>query len=554
VALTTRLSSSDEGKLAWLLAIVLGLVFLAGHLFAMNPDGISYLRISDLYRNGEWSAAVNAYWSPLYPLLLAAASGILHPTAYWEAPVAHMVNFACYLAAFAAFRYLLRSISAVQDSRPSGESYAIDFRRPAEWACAYVLFFVTSLMWVDLERLTPDMLLAAVVFAASGLALRLRGATSSKGFAILGVVVALGYLVKAVMFPLGILFLILAAWTPRNVRRWVYRLGFAIAGFTIASAPQIASVSRLVGHLSYSETGMAAYAREVNGFPTRWIGEPAGSGVPVHPVTRLTTRPAAYVYPVADTHSSFPLWDTPAHWVAGIRTHFDSAQQLAVTMPILDMYLRSTVFLLFAIAILLLLGPRRPAAAYLPLVLTGLAAFALYAMVFAELRYLGAWMIVVFLGVVCAMRFRPEQARSVRAVVAALALFEAPPLIGAAFTEISEIDLQSIGEPSANVQLEIASRMHSMGIVPGDRVGLVGYAFDGYWARLGGIQIAGDVPQFQEYWSASDPVQRGIDEKFREAGMVAVIANRLPKAWNGSGWNSVGLGTVYVKPLAQLRQ
>jgi hypothetical protein len=409
-------------------------------------------------------------------------------------------------------------------------------------------------MWIDLARLTPDMIVAAVVFTASGLALRLRVANASTEFIALGAVVALGYLAKAVMFPLGLLFLTLAAWTPGNRTLGLKRIGLGVAGFIVVSSPQIVSVSRLVGHPTYAETGTAAYAREVNKYPTRWVGEPAGSGKPIHPVTRLSVRPDAFTYAVADTRSSFPLWDKPAYWVAGIIPHFDSARQLAVAVPILWTYLDATLLVLFVILILLFLQDWRPSVVYVPLVLTGLAAFVVYALVFAELRYLAPWLIVAFFGIVCAMRFPIGLSRSVHAILAALALCEGIPLIRAAWHEMRTLDIQTIGEPSSNVALQIGIRLHSMGIAPGDRVAVVGYAFDGYWARLGGIQIAGDVPDFQQYWLAGDSAQTAIDEKFRQAGMVAIVANRVPKAWSGAGWNTVGLGSLYIKPLAKLRE
>ena len=32
----------------------------------MISDGVSYLDIGDAYFRGDWKAAVNAYWSPVY--------------------------------------------------------------------------------------------------------------------------------------------------------------------------------------------------------------------------------------------------------------------------------------------------------------------------------------------------------------------------------------------------------------------------------------------------------------------------------------------------------
>ena len=520
----------------------------------MNPDGISYLRIADFYKSGEWSAAVSAYWSPLYPLLLAAVSSALHPTSYWEAPAAHLLNFGCYLAAFAAFRYMLRSIASTQDSRRTEDTYLIDFRAPAEWACAHVLFLMVSLTWINLSVITPDMLVMVIVLFASGLTLRLRSETHSRVFFVLGAIASLGYLAKAVMFPLGLLLIILASWTRRNRRLSLQRFGFAIAGFIVVSAPQVIAVSKLVGHFSYGETGNDTYAREVNLAPFHWVGLPQGTGIPEHPITQVASDPDAFVYPVGEMRSSFPLWDRPAYWVSGIRPHFDCTQQRAVTLPILGLYVGATFVMLFVIVGLFFI-PRVKGieSTYFPLIVTSIAAFGLYALVYAELRYLAGWLLVLFLSVISSMKFFAHVSKPVRSVLAILALLQGISLTVAAWQETDSFDIALVGAPAANEYLEIASRLQTMGIMPGSRVAVVGDAFHGYWARLGGIQIAGDVPDFADYWNASDSVRAAINEKFRLAGFKAVIANRVPRQWSGAGWRTVGVGNVYVKPLLSVR-
>jgi len=56
------------------------MVLLAGALLqawsdrhGITPDGVSYLDLSDAVVDGSWRGLVNAYWSPLYPLLLGLA-------------------------------------------------------------------------------------------------------------------------------------------------------------------------------------------------------------------------------------------------------------------------------------------------------------------------------------------------------------------------------------------------------------------------------------------------------------------------------------------------
>ena len=72
-------AASDDKpfRLPRLVAAMISLSLLIGAVSAwltraeMNPDGISYLDLSDRWMAGDFRGVVNAYWSPLYPALLA---------------------------------------------------------------------------------------------------------------------------------------------------------------------------------------------------------------------------------------------------------------------------------------------------------------------------------------------------------------------------------------------------------------------------------------------------------------------------------------------------
>ena len=65
--------------LCWLLAILLGLLYTWRAFYdPIDPDSISYLEMGDAFLRRDWQMAINAYWSPLYPWLLAVALYVLH--------------------------------------------------------------------------------------------------------------------------------------------------------------------------------------------------------------------------------------------------------------------------------------------------------------------------------------------------------------------------------------------------------------------------------------------------------------------------------------------
>lgn len=53
-----------------ILYFTIGLIFIQNYIFIINTDGVSYIHIAHAYINGNFSYAINGYWSPLYSLLL----------------------------------------------------------------------------------------------------------------------------------------------------------------------------------------------------------------------------------------------------------------------------------------------------------------------------------------------------------------------------------------------------------------------------------------------------------------------------------------------------
>ena len=155
------------------------------------------------------SNSVNATWMP-------NAMVVANPSIQWEFPLVHLVNFMIYLGTFVCFEFFWHQLGRYQRISVWGESFII----LPEWtwlALGYSLFLWSSLSLIQVWAVTPDMLMAAFVYLAAGLVLRIRIGSASWGtFVGLGVVLGLGYLAKAVMFPLAFIFLGVAFFSARN--------------------------------------------------------------------------------------------------------------------------------------------------------------------------------------------------------------------------------------------------------------------------------------------------------------------------------------------------
>jgi len=160
----------------WAVAIALGLLHAWNGRYEVSPDGISYLDMGEAYLRGDWAMAVNGYWSPLYSWLLGAALAVLRPSAYWEFPAVHLVNFLVYVAALLGFSFLLGEVMRYQRERADKVAGGGQATLP-EWAwvvLGYVLFLWSALELITLRSVTPDMVVAACVFVAAALVVRMR--------------------------------------------------------------------------------------------------------------------------------------------------------------------------------------------------------------------------------------------------------------------------------------------------------------------------------------------------------------------------------------------
>src|SRR4051794_32693525 len=237
----------------WLVCLLLaaGAAWLTRR--TMNPDGISYLDLADAWRHGHWDHALNEYWSPLYSWLLGLWLTLVEPAPSHEYAAVHVLNVVVFALALAAFAYLFEALLALAQ-RNAGAPWS----RPGEHALrvlGYGVFAWTSLSLITVGVVTPDLLTAAVTFVAAGLLVRIRldeGRAARRAFA-LGLVLGVGYLGKAVMLPLAVVFLaMLPVAGGRPYERLLVR-GFA--GLALVAVPFVVGLSV---HAGTATTGAAA--------------------------------------------------------------------------------------------------------------------------------------------------------------------------------------------------------------------------------------------------------------------------------------------------------
>jgi hypothetical protein len=361
---------------------------------SVTPDGVAYLDLSDAVVNGRLGDLVNAYWSPLYPLIIGAVRWALAPTPlsapYWEFAVVHGVNFGSFVVALLAFEALLRALDdggARWGQRP--------FSKPVGLGLAYLLFGVTVLSMVSVEGTVPDLLLCATVFAAFACALKLSAiGHSPRTAAMLGVALALGALTKSIMFPVAAIVLAtLAAVAWKNGGGRAALVGALVFG--VVTAPWVIMLSRASGEITTGKTGALNYAWYVN------HQQPANTGAIPALATPRAPLPLDRVAILADARGTNPLWYDPARWNRDIRPRFSLGEQWVRLRQNLLYYVGVLAPILFSLVVIasgtawsdMRVTLMRGAVILVP----SAAAIGAYAMVYATSRYIGPFLAAVLL-------------------------------------------------------------------------------------------------------------------------------------------------------------
>jgi hypothetical protein len=497
-----------------------------------GPDPRSYLELARAILRHDWAMATNAYWSALYPWLLAAVLGIVRPSLRWEFPVAHALSFPMYLAAIAAFEFFWISLLRRRELTANDVGLKNAPIPSAQmWVLGYSLF-----IWLTVGDLVllinPDLLVATSVLLAAGLLLRMEVAEGSPPglYVWFGLCLGFGYLAKAILFPMAFVFLaMMIATSGRSLRQRRRSIALALLVFIAVAAPEIALLSHSKGRFTFSDTGKLNLAWFNYNLPYRnWQGEPPGTGTPVHPTRKLFDHPAVYEFN-GPLRSSYPPWFDPSYWNEGLSPKFNlgivTRHALHELFELCPMLLHPTAWLIGMLLIFLgsdLKETLKGIAIFWYLIVIGVVAFSLYCLTLVQGRFLPPWEMLIWGAVLAGLRLRPGAATLCRWVAALVC-----------FVLIASVTHMVWGESihgfhnDARAEYATAEGLKQMGLRPGTKVGAIGFDMDAHWAYLARLDIVSEIGTDDTclFWSDPPAVQAQVLEKFAQAGASVVVAN-----------------------------
>jgi hypothetical protein len=517
------------------IALLLGATQLVLARNGFGPDSRSYSEIARAYLRHDWTMAINAYWSPLYPWLIALTLQLGKPALSREFPLLHLLNFFIFIVALAGFEFFWTGLLTAEalNRVPSRREGPISLPTSALWILGYALFIwltVGSLIGV----LGADLGVATVALFVAGLLVRIKASsavTTRKSLYIwLGVALGLGYLTKAVMFPMALVFLGVTLFLRLNWRN-VANVGLALLIFASIAVPQIIALSRVKGRVTFSDSGKLTFAWSNYGLPIcDWQGQPAGSGIPLHPTRMVYAHPQMFEFN-GPIRASYPPWYDPSYWNDGMSPKFkiDIVFRHFVrnaTSILLD-FTGPRIWLVGVILLLLLCDPSatvRCVFRYWYLIVPSVSVFAAYSLTFAEFRYMPAWLLMVWASMLAGLRLRPGLASPPIAMSVAISV-AAVMMASMAYGFYGQS--KSVRHDDATKQYSIAEGLTKLGVLRGDKVGAVGFDNDAHWAYLDGLMVVAEIhtDAVCTFWHLSASDKSAVLHRFAQAGARAIIAN-----------------------------
>ncbi|MBN2031171.1 hypothetical protein JW824_13135 [bacterium] len=546
--------------ICWIVAIILGAFQAWDTRHYVNPDGLSYLDMGDAYLRGDWDMAINAYWSPFYSWLTGLTLSIIKPSPYWEASVIHLLNFLIFLGSMACFHFFLNQLikyNQFQIERNKKTKY----QSFPEWAwiiLGYSLFIWTSLDLITLTKVTPDICLTGFVYLSCGLLIRMRMGFSSVFICILfGIVLGFGYLVKVPSLPIAFFFLGSSIFMIGHFRNNWTRVLISSLSFAIVCGSFAIMLSKEQGRFTFGDSGKLNYAWYVNGVSmwVHWQGDELKSGTPMHPTRKISDKPVIYEFEIP-IQCTYPPWYDPAYWHEGLTIYFNIKQQIAVLQYIIENFYVNLFFqlqapLVVGFLIFFLTGWNRPDNHKIllkqwPLLIPAIIAMSMFALVHVETRFLGAYIVLLWLGLFSGIHLF-QSSKSIKwakniilAVVITLMTITVIPFGMRTYHLFADL----IGGKSVWVHkhFQVAQGIKQLNIHDGDKVGFIGHAIDAYWARLASIQIIAEIPynNIDSFWAADSAVKKKAFQIFSDIHAKAVLTSEVPQYALLSEWQRLG--------------
>jgi 4-amino-4-deoxy-L-arabinose transferase-like glycosyltransferase len=575
-----------------LLLVPIGWLATKYQPFLLDGDAVSYMDIADLLHAHRWAGAVNGYWHPLYPAVLAAAQILFQPTRWNEIPAYYFANYAIFLlelVAIVAFAYALARLR----TRTQRVNVTPLLSREALALVGAALVVIATQRELATGLVRPDALLQALMLLAFAMLLNALATESLVYAPLMGLFFGLAYLTKSFAFVIALLSIAVMAafqlWLQRRaLARVILNAALALIVFGCIAGPYVAALSHQKHRFDFGDSGALNYAWYSGGVEKMHLEPPPISPRSsfghatvrlIHPEQQLLASPGIYSYR-AEPYGTYPDWFDTTFFNERIIPHLDAPVLIrrdARNAVLIVRYLFNhpeawiLLILLLAFGARLRLGHWRRENFWLPMLLLGLIMWVLYAIVNVEERYVTLAYLVVILPIFAALRAPAPEAdefgttssawlpSASTAMIALLALLAAGESLRLALEQRRYET--ALPHPWYNAEMFGAARaLQQLGVRPGDEIACMGAEAclnQNYWARLAGVRILTEIynpnGHLFEQW-AGLPNRRQVVDILRAQRARVLVAEFDPAEFDptspaAQGWVRLDDTTLYALPL-----
>jgi hypothetical protein len=498
----------------------------AGRNLPPGADGLAYLDVAGAYARYDWHTAVNGYWGPLYAWLLAILMRVFHPGIGTELAMARALNFVFFTAALYTFSRFWNAL-AKWSKRPTDGGTPIPVSSPFVWNLLGYLLFIVNFVWF-VDMINPDILVAAIVFAAAALLFDLADQAQYRivSYAWLGLLLAVGYYAKTILLYFAVFVLgglMLRGLRSRHLREPIT----AILVFMIFVSPFVIILSREMGHSTAGDSGKLNYAWFVNGPETKtWMKDlNYGAPIPFYPGAIVAESPRVFHVPSIHGITYAPWYDAArfdkrAHPTLNLHDQF---RQLTVNLH----YTREQLFgagaaLTVPLLVLIWYAPKewlRHFAATWFCTLPTVAVVGMYLLVHLVQRFMLGFSLVLWgtalASVVVPAGLQLLARRVLLAGIVVFATYTVPGLLHYVASRRSE---------SVAHDITIAQAISDYGIALDDPVASIGNGQEAYWAHFARVSVVAEV------WSIDSARFRSEEPSLQMTSLRLMAAESGAKA------------------------
>ncbi len=262
---------------------------------ALNPDGVSYLDMAARMRAGDWSAAVQGYWSPLYPSILAIVGMVGGAEGQAFLTQVHAVNGAIAVGIV---------VMLWRIARAHGD--------PIFARGLFAAFLLASARTPRLDAVTPDLLLLAALVGIGGELVMHGGRRAAP----LGLWCGAAFLAKTSSWPWLLVSAVVLVVLSKSTRRSTLRATLIAA---VVALVWVLPMSLKYGSLTLGSAGRLNACWYLDRCDSRTPDSHSGT----HDRQGALSLTDGEVVAIADftgTPWTYAPWSDPTAWDAGVQS------------------------------------------------------------------------------------------------------------------------------------------------------------------------------------------------------------------------------------------